>query len=129
MERPFVPFREEPGRLFRRAAAGAQQAPDLGDDLHVGVFDAVMDGLHEMARAVGAEPRRAGLVLVARGDGLGDRPEPLPGSLASPDHDRGAMARWPRFVRARRRRAHADRSPSASLARKLRLPAVAGVVE
>ena len=45
------------------AEAVAQHAVDLGDHLHVGVFDAVVHGLDEMAGPVGAEAGGAGCAV------------------------------------------------------------------
>ena len=47
----------------------------LGDDLHVGVFDAVVDHLHEVACAVVTDVGDAGLALGDGGDGLQDGAE------------------------------------------------------
>jgi hypothetical protein len=38
-------------------------AIDFGDHLHVGIFDAVVDGLDEMTGAVFAQPSGAGFAL------------------------------------------------------------------
>ena len=51
-ERPVVPALEDLRHRGRRhAEAVAHDAVDLGDHLHVGIFDAVVDGLDEMAGA------------------------------------------------------------------------------
>ena len=50
--------------LFVREADGLHHVVRLADQLHVAVFDAVVDHLHEMARAVFADPVAARLAFV-----------------------------------------------------------------
>ena len=50
------------------ADAVAQQVVGLGDQLHVGVLDAVVDHLHVVARAVGADVGAARLAVDLGGD-------------------------------------------------------------
>src|SRR5690606_29023307 len=56
-----VPVGEDVGDLPGVVAEGvAQQVVGLADELHVGVFDAVVHHLHEVAGAVGADVGAAG---------------------------------------------------------------------
>ena len=64
IERAFVPFLEDLGRgdgIHPKTVA--HHAIDLGDHLHVAIFDAVMDGLDEMAGAAFAQIGAAGLAV------------------------------------------------------------------
>ena len=86
-----VPLLEHVADLGRRHTERAtHQVVALGDELHVGVFDAVVHHLHEMASAVLADMRHARLTLGLRRDGLEDRLERLPGLLAAAGHHRGS---------------------------------------
>ena len=80
-------------RLLGRfdARAGAQQVEGFADDLHVGVFDAVVDHLDEVAGAVGADPGAAGLAVDVGGDLFQQRAEGVVGLLRAAGHDRGAV--------------------------------------
>ena len=94
LQRALVPGLEKPAdRIGRAFLAIAQDAVDLGDHLHVGIFDAVMHGFHEMPGAIGAHQRRAGLAVEPRGNGLDHIADGIPGALRSAGHDRGAVAR------------------------------------
>ncbi len=69
-----VPLGEDIGDLGGGlAGAAADEVVGLGDQLHVGVLDAVAHHLHEVTRAIVADVRDAGLAL-------GDRGDRLPGS-------------------------------------------------
>ncbi|QTK78616.1 hypothetical protein AT6N2_C0760 [Agrobacterium tumefaciens] len=70
-----------------------QDAIDFGDHLHVGIFDAVMDRLDEVASAVIAEPCHARIVIILGGDGRQNLLDALPALLGAADHDRRAVAR------------------------------------
>src|SRR3990170_2133147 len=59
----------------------------LGDELHVGVLDAVVDHLDEVAGAIGPDVGHAGLALGYRGDRLKDGPQRLPGLHGPARHD------------------------------------------
>ena len=66
---PRVPLGEDVGDLGGGlAGAAADQVVGLGDQLHVGVLDAVVHHLHEVAGAVVADVRDARLALGDRGD-------------------------------------------------------------
>ncbi len=89
-----VPLGEDVGDLGGRlAGAAADQVVGLGDELHVGVLDAVVDHLHEVAGAVGADVGHARLALGDRGDRAQDRPERLPRLGRAAGHDRGSVER------------------------------------
>src|SRR5690606_41424482 len=61
-------------QLCRRLAQdGAEQVVRLRDELHVGVLDAVVDHLHEVARAIGTDVGAARGAVDLGGDGLQDR--------------------------------------------------------
>ena len=89
-----VPLGEDVGDLDR-ALAGAlpDQVVGLGDQLHVGVLDAVVDHLDEVACTIGAHVRHARLALGDRGDRRQDRPQCLPRLDAAARHDRRAVER------------------------------------
>ena len=94
IEPALVPFGEDRADLLRRHAEPvAQDAVDLGDHLHVGIFDAVVDRLDEMAGAVGAEPGGAGLALIFGRDRGQHLLDALPRRLGAADHDRRAVPR------------------------------------
>ena len=89
-----VPLGEDLGDLGGAlAGALADEVVCLGDELHVGVLDAVVHHLHEVAGAVGADVRDTGLALGDRGDRREDRPERLVGLGRASGHDRGAVER------------------------------------
>ena len=75
------------------AEAVAHHAIDFGDHLHVAIFDAVVDGLDEVAGAAFAEIGAARLAVELGRDRLEDRLGVLPLLLGAADHDRGAVAR------------------------------------
>src|SRR5690606_7482551 len=78
-----------------RGPAGAlsDEVVRLGDQLHVGVLDAVVDHLDEVTRAVGADVRDARLALGDGRDRAQDRAERLPRLGAAAGHDRRAAQR------------------------------------
>ena len=81
-----VPLGEHVGDLGGAlSGAAADQVVRLGDELHVGVLDAVVHHLDEVSGAVVADVRHAWLALGDRGDRAQDRAE-----------------RHPRLVRVRR---------------------------
>ncbi len=72
----FVPLPEDAGEFGRRRAqALAQQVVRLGDQLHVGVLDAVVDHLHEVTGPVGSDVDATGLTVDLCRDGLEDGSE------------------------------------------------------
>ena len=74
-------------------ADAAEQVVGLGDELHVGVLDAVVDHLDEVAGAVGADVGDARLAVGDRGDRREDRAERLVGLRGAAGHDRRAVER------------------------------------
>jgi hypothetical protein len=91
--------------------AVAQDAVDFGDHLHVGIFDAVVDGLDEMASAVLAEPGNARIVVELRSDRGQHLFDALPGLFLAADHDRRAVTR----TLLTTGNAHADKGQAAIL--------------
>ena len=90
-----VPLREDVGELARGQTRGAvQDVVDLGDELHVAVFDAVVHHLHVVpgtSRSHVLDARLA--VLGLGGDGAEDRRQRVPRLLRSARHDRRAEQR------------------------------------
>src|SRR5690606_11037263 len=88
-----VPAAEYLGDLASgKAEPVTHDAVDFGDHLHVGVFDAVVDGLDEMPRPLGADEGGARLALKFRRDGVEYLFDARPGSGRTAGHDRGALA-------------------------------------
>ena len=77
----------------RHGEAVAHDAVDLGDHLHVGIFDAVVDGLDEVAGALRPDQRGAGLAVELGRDGGEDVGDPVPGLLLAAGHHRRAVPR------------------------------------
>ena len=75
------------------AEAVAQQLVGLADELHVGVLDAVVHHLDEVAGAVGADVGAAGHAVDVRGDLLEQRAQRLVGLGGAARHDRRAVQR------------------------------------
>ena len=74
LKRSLVPFREHlPDGLRSKTAEVLQHVVGLGDVLHVGVLNTVVDHLDEMSRAVGTYMRDAGAGVGLRGDRLENR--------------------------------------------------------
>ena len=76
-----------------QAEAVFQNVVGLADQLHVAVFDAVVDHLHVMARAVFADPVAAGRAVHLGGDALEDMFHVRPGRGRTAGHDARAMTR------------------------------------
>jgi hypothetical protein len=92
LELSAVPLGEHVGDLGGRLArAAADQVVGLGDQLHVGVLDAVVHHLHEMPRAIVSDMGDARLVLGDRGDRSQDRAEGDPRLVRTAGHDRRAQ--------------------------------------
>ena len=70
-----------------------QQVVGLGDELHVGVLDAVVHHLDEVAGAVRADVRAARGAVHVRADRLQHRAEGLVGLRRAAGHDRRAVQR------------------------------------
>ena len=71
----------------------AQQVVGLGDELHIGVLDAVVDHLDEVAGAVGTDVGAARRAVDVGRDGLQHRPQAVVGLGGAAGHDRGAVER------------------------------------
>ena len=89
-----VPLGEDVGdRGGFQAGAAAQQVVGLGDQLHVGVLDAVVDHLDEVPGPVRADVRAAWHPVHVGGDLLQDRTERAVGLGGSTGHDGRAVQR------------------------------------
>ncbi len=87
-----LPGAEDLGDLGNAEAADvAQQVIGLGDELHVGVLDAVVDHLDEVTGAVGPHVGAAGGAIDVGRDGLQHRPQALVGVRGATGHDRGTV--------------------------------------
>ena len=73
-------------------AGGFEDVVGLADELHVAVFDAVVDHLHVVAGTAGADVDDAGLAIDLGGDGFEDRLHHLPGGGRAAGHDGRALA-------------------------------------
>ena len=86
-----VPVGEDLGYLGRgHSQTVAQEGEGLTDELHIGVFDAVVDHLDEVPGSVGADVIDAGFVSDLRGNGFEQGTQALPRGLRSADHERGS---------------------------------------
>ncbi len=94
VEPPRVPLAEDL-RDARRLVPGhlAEQVVGLGDELHVGVLDAVVHHLDEVPRAVRADVRTARLPVDLRRNALQQRAERLVGLGRAARHDARAVQR------------------------------------
>ncbi len=91
LELALVPLGEDVGDLGGRlAGAAADEVVRLGDELHVGVLDAVVHHLDEVAGAVVADVRDARLALGDRGDRAQDGAERDPRLVRAAGHERRA---------------------------------------
>ena len=92
-----VPIVEDLVEFVVGQAQGVLEDPvGLADQLHVAVLDAVVDHLHVMAGAAGADPFAAGNVVVRPDlgrDRLEDRLDQRPGLFAAAGHDAGPLQR------------------------------------
>ena len=95
VEIALVPLGEDRVHLLvREAEAVLHDLVDFADELHVAVFDAVVDHLDEVARAAFADPLAAGLAGVGvRRDLLEDRLHGRPGLRRAARHDGRAEQR------------------------------------
>ena len=94
LQRPAIPVGKHLGERIRCEAAGAlQHVVRFGDELHVGVLDAVVHHLHEMPGAVGADVRHARSGIGLRRNRFEDRRERGVGFLGAARHDRRTVAR------------------------------------
>ena len=88
---PSFHARKISGDLGRSCAEpGPQQVVGLRDQLHVGVLDAVVHHLDEVAGAVRPDVHAAGRAVDLGRDGLEDRPELLVRLRRTAGHDRRA---------------------------------------
>ena len=88
VEATLVPFAEDRAEIGGALAkAVAQDAVDFGDHLHIGIFDAVVDRLDEVAGTVIAEPGDARIIIVLGGNRGQHLLDALPGVFGAADHD------------------------------------------
>ena len=93
-ERSKVPGGKKRADLSRRQGRTiAQQAVDFGNDLHIGIFDAIMHRLYEMPRPVRPQTRDAGDTIIAGCDGRQNRFQLRPAMITAAQHHRGAVPR------------------------------------
>jgi len=89
-----VPLSENLGLLSRlNAGTGAEEIECFTDDLHVGVFNAVVDHLDEVAGTVGADPSAARFAVDLCGNLLQQRPKGVVGLTGAAGHDRRTVQR------------------------------------
>ena len=89
-----IPVGEDVGDLRRlQPGTAAQQVVGLGDQLHVGVLDAVVDHLDEVTGTVLADVGAAWRAVDMGGDLLQDRAERLVGQCGTARHDRRPVQR------------------------------------
>ena len=95
VERPLVPAGEDVVHGGgRHAVQRLHELIGLADQLHVAVFDAVVDHLDVVAGPLGADPVAAGGPVVdLGGDRLEDRLDVRPGVGVAPGHDRRPLQR------------------------------------
>ena len=75
------------------AESTAQNVVSLANHLHIGVFDAVVHHLDEVAGTIGADVGHARLTVHLGGDGLEDRAQGLPGFRSATGHQGRAVER------------------------------------
>ena len=95
VELPLVPLAEDGAHLVGgHAQALFHQVVGFGDELHVAVFDAIVDHFDEVAGAVLAHPVAAGGAVVHfGGDGLEDGLDVRPGVRRAAGHDGRSVTR------------------------------------
>ncbi len=77
----------------RHAQTIAQDTVNFSDHLHIGIFDAIVDGLHKMARAIFAKPRDAWFIIKFRSNRLQNGLDAIVRFLCAADHDRRTIPR------------------------------------
>ena len=90
LEFTFVPGAEHVGQLRRRETGGVEYGVGLGDQLHVAVFDAVVDHLDVVSGTGGSAIGGAGAVVGHGGNAFQDRPHGFIGGGGTARHDRRA---------------------------------------
>lgn len=92
LEVAFVPLVEDRSDLSGGEASVLEDVVGFADELHVAVLDAVVDHLHIVAGAAGADVDDAGLTVHLGGDAFKDGLHHLPGAGRAAGHDGGAFA-------------------------------------
>ena len=94
LQRALVPAVKHRPDLCRSPAQPiAHHAVNLGNHLHIGIFDAIMHRFDEMPRAARTHPGGTSCALILGRNCLQHRGHPVPIGLLAAAHDRGAMAR------------------------------------
>ena len=88
----FVPLIEDGGHFVGGETGVFEEVVGLADELHVAVFDAVVDHLHVMTSAAGADVDDARLAIDFGCDGFEDGLHDFPGGSRTAGHDGGAFA-------------------------------------
>ena len=88
-----VPIAEDAAKFGGAEACGLEDVVGFADELHVAVLDAVVDHLHIVTCAAGADVGDARFAVHFGGDAFEDRLHHIPGRSRSAGHDRGAFAR------------------------------------
>ena len=109
LQRATIPlFQNRADFLCPKTQTVPHHAVNLGDHLHVGIFDAVVHRLHKMPGPTLAHVGGAGRAFVAGCDCVQDRRHPVPVGPQAATHDRRAMPRA--FFAARHANAQKMRS-------------------
>ncbi len=87
-----VPLVEDGRHLVGGEAGVLEDVVGFADELHVAVFDAVVDHLHVVTGTAGADVDDAGLTIDLGGDGFKDGLHHFPGGSRAAGHDGGAFA-------------------------------------
>ena len=87
-----VPLVEDGGHLVGGEAGVLEDIVGFADELHVAVFDAVVDHLHVVTGTAGTDVDDAGLAIDLRGDGFKDGLHDLPSGSRAAGHDGGTFA-------------------------------------
>ncbi len=87
-----VPLGEDFGKFGGGETGGLENVVGLADELHVAVFDAVVDHLHVVTGTAGADVDDAGLAIHLGGDGFEDRLHDIPRGGRAAGHDGRSLA-------------------------------------
>src|SRR5690606_37790463 len=87
-----VPIGENFGQFVGGEASGLEDVVGFADELHVAVFDAVVDHLHVVTGTAGSDVGDARFAVDLGGDAFEDRLHHVPSAGRSAGHDRRAFA-------------------------------------
>ncbi len=93
LEVAFVPLGEDFGEFFGFETGGFENIVSFANQLHIAVFDAVVDHLDVVAGTAGADVEDAGLTIDLRGDGFEDWLHDFPSGSRAARHDGRAFPR------------------------------------